>query len=75
MKTGNGQDLFAKTLTIYGRKPVLEALSDRSLAATALHVAQSNQSGGIIADIITCGRAAPGYDPSTHARYAGANIS
>lgn len=53
MKTGNGKDLFAKTLTIYGRKPVLEALSDRSLAATTLHVAQSNQAGGIMANIIT----------------------
>lgn len=52
MKTGNGKDLFAKTLTIYGRKPVLEALADHSLNATTLHVAQSNQSNGIMSDIL-----------------------
>ena len=38
----------AKTLTIFGRKPVLEALSDDSLSITALHVASSNKPGGIL---------------------------
>jgi len=41
----------AKTLTIYGRKPVLEALSDPALDATTLHVADSNKPGGIIGSI------------------------
>lgn len=41
----------AKTLTIYGRKPVLEALSDPALDATTLHVADSNKPGGIIGNI------------------------
>ena len=43
---------FDKLLTIYGRKPVLEALEDRSLNIYKLHLADSNKSGGIVADII-----------------------
>ena len=42
----------SKTLTIYGRKPVLEALSDPQLLPRRLHLADSNKSAGIITDII-----------------------
>ena len=43
---------FDKLLTIYGRKPVLEALEDRNLNIYKLHLADSNKSGGIISEII-----------------------
>jgi 23S rRNA (guanosine2251-2'-O)-methyltransferase len=38
-------------LTIYGRKPVLEVLQDASIPVHCLHLAESNQRGGIIAEI------------------------
>lgn len=47
----NRADL-AKTITIYGRKPVLEALQDPSLDCRTLHWASSNQSRGVAADIL-----------------------
>lgn len=43
---------FDRVLTIYGRKPVLEALRDASLECHALHLAQSNREGGIIAELL-----------------------
>jgi 23S rRNA (guanosine2251-2'-O)-methyltransferase len=43
---------YGQLLTIYGRKPVLEALQDRSLSIYKLHLADSNKGGGIIAQII-----------------------
>ena len=42
---------LSKTLTIYGRKPVLEALSDPQIQPRRLHLADSNKSAGIITDI------------------------
>lgn len=42
---------FANMLTIYGRKPVLEALEDASIPIHCLHLAESNKPGGIIRDI------------------------
>lgn len=42
---------FSRLLTIYGRKPVLEALADPSLNIYKLHLADSNKQSGIIADI------------------------
>ena len=39
-------------LTIYGRKPALEALQDTSLQCHALHLADNNRDGGIIAELI-----------------------
>ena len=42
---------FDNLLTIYGRKPVLEALQDETLPVYCLHLADSNKPGGIIADI------------------------
>jgi len=38
-------------LTLYGRKPALEVLSDHSLAVHCLHLATSNRPGGIIGEI------------------------
>lgn len=43
---------FASLLTIYGRKPVLEALQDLNLNIYKLHLASSNKGGGIIDQII-----------------------
>ena len=42
---------FERTLTIYGRKPALEALRDSKLQCQTLHLAESNRSGGIIAEL------------------------
>ncbi len=44
---------FDKLLTIYGRKPVLEALEDNSLDIFKLHLASSNKSADIIKQITT----------------------
>lgn len=44
---------LSKTLTIYGRKPVLEALNDPSLEPQRLHLADSNKPGGIVSQIET----------------------
>lgn len=42
---------LSKTLTIYGRKPVLEALNDNTLSPQRLHLADSNKPGGIVSQI------------------------
>lgn len=42
---------FDQMLTIYGRKPVLEALQDATLPAFKLHLADSNRREGIIEQI------------------------
>jgi 23S rRNA (guanosine2251-2'-O)-methyltransferase len=42
---------FDRVLTVYGRKPVLEAIRDDSLKCHALHLAQSNRNAGIIDEI------------------------
>ena len=38
---------LSKTLTIYGRKPVLEALNDTALSPQRLHLADSNKPGAL----------------------------
>lgn len=43
---------YDKLLTIYGRKAVLEAMQDESLEIYKLHLADTNKSGGIVAEII-----------------------
>lgn len=43
---------YDRFLTIYGRKPVLEALQDKNLQCHKLHLADSNKNGGIIDEII-----------------------
>ncbi|TDG13752.1 RNA methyltransferase [Seongchinamella unica] len=42
---------YDRVLTVYGRKPVLEALRDTHLQCHTLHLASSNRSGGIIAEL------------------------
>ena len=39
---------FERVLTVYGRKPALEALGDKRLQCQTLHLASSNRAGGII---------------------------
>lgn len=43
---------FNQLLTVYGRKPVLEALQESSTQVHRLHLADSNRPGGIVAEII-----------------------
>ncbi len=43
---------FDNLLTIYGRKPVLEALQDSRINVYKLHLAETNKSGGIIEQIL-----------------------
>lgn len=47
---------FDRLLTIYGRKPVLEALQDRTLDIVTLHLADSNRRGGILDEILHVAR-------------------
>ena len=42
----------SRGLTLYGRKPALEALQDPALTINCLHLAESNRPTGIIAQII-----------------------
>lgn len=42
---------FSRMLTVYGRKPALEVLRDPALQCHALHLADNNREGGIIADL------------------------
>ena len=42
----------SRGLTLYGRKPALEALQDPALTIHCLHLAESNRPTGIIAQII-----------------------
>lgn len=48
----NKKRLYSKMITIFGRKPVLEALQDSSISAYKLHLAESNKSAKIIDDIV-----------------------
>jgi len=43
---------YSKMLTVYGRKPALEVLQDDSVSCHALHLADNNREGGIIAQLI-----------------------
>lgn len=65
---------FDRLLTIYGRKPVLEALQDPALQVVKLHLAESNRRGGIIADIEALA-AKRGIEVARHERAALARIS
>ena len=47
------KQFFDSLLTIYGRKPVLEALQDESINLYRIHLADSNKPGGIIGEITT----------------------
>lgn len=43
---------YDRLLTIYGRKPVLEALQNPDLTIATLHLAESNRSGGALEQIL-----------------------
>ncbi|HSG60571.1 MAG TPA: RNA methyltransferase [Pseudomonadales bacterium] len=43
---------YDRVITIYGRKPVLEALQDTSLPIHRLHLADSNKPAGIVLDML-----------------------
>ncbi len=43
---------FNRVLTVYGRKPALEALRDPALQCHRLHLAQSNRQGGIVGELL-----------------------
>lgn len=45
------KSFFNQLITVYGRKPVLEILSDKSLDIYRLHLADSNRGGGIVEQI------------------------
>ncbi|MDX1736139.1 MAG: RNA methyltransferase substrate-binding domain-containing protein, partial [Halioglobus sp.] len=45
------RSLLQRLLTVYGRKPVQEALDDPSLQCHTLHLAESNRDSGVIAAI------------------------
>lgn len=63
-----------KQLTIYGRKPVLEALQDNSLDIRRLHLADSNRPAAIL-DEISSLAAVRDVPVQTHAKVALSRIS
>ena len=65
---------LSKTLTIYGRKPVLEALQDNRLTPSRLHLADSNKPGGIVGQIEDLAKTRA-IDVQVHARQALSRIS
>lgn len=65
---------YDRVLTVYGRKPVLEALRDSSLDCHTLHLADSNRDSGIVADLLAAA-GARGVAVKRHSREALARIS
>ena len=47
----NSRDLFRNLITLYGRKPVLEVMSDPKIEVFRLHLADSNRDAAIIGEI------------------------
>ncbi len=66
--------LFDGMLTVYGRKPVLEALQDTSTRIHRLHLADSNKSAEIMDEIIALAKA-KGAEILYHNRQALSRIS
>ena len=65
---------FDNLLTVYGRKPVLEALQDPAVAIYRLHLADSNKSADILDDIIAIAQE-KGAEIIYHSRAALSRIS
>jgi len=65
---------YRGVLTVYGRKPVLEALADPGLACERLHLARSNRRDAVL-DQILARAAVRGLEPRDHTREALARIS
>lgn len=68
------KSFFDRVLTVYGRKPVLETLQDKTLVCHAVHLAHSNREAGIIADIKQCAQKL-GVPVKLHSREELARIS
>jgi 23S rRNA (guanosine2251-2'-O)-methyltransferase len=65
---------YDRVLTVYGRKPALEALRDPSLECHALHLAHSNREGGIIGELLAAA-AKRGIEVRRHSREELSRIS
>ncbi len=65
---------YDRMLTLYGRKPVLEALRDAALDCHCLHLASSNREGGIVGELRSAA-AARGVTVKEHDRAALSRIS
>lgn len=65
---------FRSILTVYGRKPTLEALNQPNVTAYRLHLAQSNKPSSIIDEIIALAQR-QGAEILTHTRQALSRIS
>ncbi len=65
---------FGRMLTIFGRKPVLEALQDSHLRPYRLHLADSNKSAGIIDEMLQLARQ-HGIEVQYHDKQALSRIS
>lgn len=65
---------FDGMLTVYGRKPVLEALQDKATNIHRLHLAESNKSAAILDEIIALAKA-KGAEVLYHNRAALSRIS
>lgn len=65
---------FDNLLTVYGRKPVLEALQDPAVGIYRLHLAESNKSADILDEIIGIARE-KGAEIVYHTRQALSRIS
>ncbi|TNE76068.1 MAG: RNA methyltransferase [Gammaproteobacteria bacterium] len=65
---------FQRLLTIYGRKPVLEALQDSTVPCYRVHLAESNKPGGIVAEITAMAKQR-GIEICYHDRLALSRIS
>ena len=65
---------FGRCLTVYGRKPVLEALQAPGVRCERLHLARSNREADILDEIIALARR-QGADIREHERNALAHIS
>lgn len=68
------KQFFNQLLTIYGRKPVLEALQDPTTQVHRLHLADSNRPAAILDDIIALAKA-KGAELVYHDRQALSRIS
>ena len=68
------KQFFQQLLTIYGRKPVLEALQNPHVNVYKLHLADSNRRDGIIDDILSTAQN-KGIDIAWHERRALSRIS
>ncbi|CAM3860985.1 TrmH family RNA methyltransferase [Parendozoicomonas haliclonae] len=65
---------FDQLLTVYGRKPVLEALQEKGVKVHRLHLAESNKSAPILDEIISLAEA-KGAEVLYHDRKALSRIS